>query len=160
MPSQRSLQIAPIFRLLLKVAVKGTHQCDFPNFCGAVPQQCLPSSDTALLLGLAVRAVRSTSAPGAIDPRRGARCCRTCSGGSRRFGGQQGSSAFDLIWPSVSRHCDSTNWLSNPRSWLFCVARTTFLSKCELELAQRTKIRKQKARNGERLQQMAEKQYP
>ena len=32
--SQRSLQDAPIFRLLLKVAVKGTHQCDFLNFCG------------------------------------------------------------------------------------------------------------------------------
>ena len=25
---------APIFRLLLKVAVKGTHQCDLSNFCG------------------------------------------------------------------------------------------------------------------------------
>ena len=35
--SQRSLHNAPIFRLLLKVAVNGTHQCDFPNFCG---QQC------------------------------------------------------------------------------------------------------------------------
>ena len=33
--SQRSLHNAPIFRLLLKVAVKGTHQCDFTNFCGA-----------------------------------------------------------------------------------------------------------------------------
>ena len=33
--SQRSLHNAPIFRLLLKVAVKGTHQCDFFNFCGA-----------------------------------------------------------------------------------------------------------------------------
>ena len=32
--SQRSLHNAPIFRLLLKVAVKGTHQCDFTNFCG------------------------------------------------------------------------------------------------------------------------------
>ena len=31
-PSQRSLHDAPIFRLLLKVAVNGTHQCDFPNF--------------------------------------------------------------------------------------------------------------------------------
>ena len=37
--SQRSLQDAPIFRLLLKVAVKGTHQCDFENFCGA----CAPT---------------------------------------------------------------------------------------------------------------------
>ena len=33
--SQRSLHNAPIFRLLLKVAVYGTHQCDFSNFCGA-----------------------------------------------------------------------------------------------------------------------------
>lgn len=32
--SQRSLHDAPIFRLLLKVAVNGTHQCDFLNFCG------------------------------------------------------------------------------------------------------------------------------
>ena len=38
--SQRSLHNAPIFRLLLKVAVNGTHQCDFLNFCGAFePQQ-------------------------------------------------------------------------------------------------------------------------
>ncbi len=29
--SQRSLHNAPIFRLLLKVAVNGTHQCDFLN---------------------------------------------------------------------------------------------------------------------------------
>ena len=33
-PSQRSLHNAPIFRLLLKVAVNGTHQCDFFNFWG------------------------------------------------------------------------------------------------------------------------------
>ena len=39
--SQRSLHNAPIFRLLLKVAVNGTHQCDFHNFCGTFgPQQC------------------------------------------------------------------------------------------------------------------------
>ena len=37
--SQRSLHYAPIFRLLLKVAVKGTHQCDFNNFCGAFERQ-------------------------------------------------------------------------------------------------------------------------
>jgi hypothetical protein len=30
--SQRSLHNEPIFRLLLKVAVKGTHECDFANF--------------------------------------------------------------------------------------------------------------------------------
>ena len=34
--SQRSLHNAPIFRLLLKVAVKGTHQCDFQNFWGVL----------------------------------------------------------------------------------------------------------------------------
>ena len=33
--SQRSLHNEPIFRLLLKVAVKGTQQCEFHNFCGA-----------------------------------------------------------------------------------------------------------------------------
>ena len=37
--SQRSLHDAPIFRLLLKVAVNGTHQCDFLNFCGALGLQ-------------------------------------------------------------------------------------------------------------------------
>ena len=39
LPSQRSLHNAPIFRLLLKVAVKGTHQCDFMNFCGTLGSQ-------------------------------------------------------------------------------------------------------------------------
>ena len=37
--SQRSLHNAPIFRLLLKVAVNGTHQCDFQNFCGGLGSQ-------------------------------------------------------------------------------------------------------------------------
>jgi hypothetical protein len=37
--SQRSLHNAPIFRLLLKVAVNGTHQCDFLNFCGSLGSQ-------------------------------------------------------------------------------------------------------------------------
>ena len=32
--SQRSFHNEPIFRLLLKVAVKGTQQCEFLNFCG------------------------------------------------------------------------------------------------------------------------------
>ena len=32
--SQCSLHNAPIFRLLLKVAVNGTHQCESHNFCG------------------------------------------------------------------------------------------------------------------------------
>jgi hypothetical protein len=34
--SQCSLHNAPIFRLLLKVAVNGTHQCESLNFCGAL----------------------------------------------------------------------------------------------------------------------------
>ena len=47
--SQRSLHNAPIFRLLLKVAVNGTHQCDFLNFCGGSgPQQIII---TGLLAG-------------------------------------------------------------------------------------------------------------
>ena len=44
--SQRSLHNEPIFRLLLKVAVNGTHQCDFLNFCGSPGSQqriCLSS---------------------------------------------------------------------------------------------------------------------
>jgi hypothetical protein len=41
-PSQRSLHNAPIFRLLLKVAVNGTHQCDFLNFCGGLGPQLSP----------------------------------------------------------------------------------------------------------------------
>ena len=39
--SQRSLHNAPIFRLLLKVAVNGTHQCDFLNFCGGFGSQLM-----------------------------------------------------------------------------------------------------------------------
>ena len=46
-PSQRSLHNAPIFRLLLKVAVNGTHQCDFLNFCGTL----VPISKAAPLVG-------------------------------------------------------------------------------------------------------------
>ena len=42
LPSQRSLHNAPIFRLLLKVAVNGTHQCDFLNFCGGLGPQLSP----------------------------------------------------------------------------------------------------------------------
>ena len=40
LPSQRSLHYAPIFRLLLKVAVNGTHQCDFLNFCEPLRLNC------------------------------------------------------------------------------------------------------------------------
>ena len=46
--SQRSLQDAPIFRLLLKVAVKGTHQCDYSNFWGSLRLPTLPV-DIALI---------------------------------------------------------------------------------------------------------------
>ena len=34
--SQCSLHNASIFRLLLKVAVNGTHQCESLNFCGTL----------------------------------------------------------------------------------------------------------------------------
>ena len=45
--SQRSLHNEPIFRLLLKVAVKGTQQCEFLNFCGVYsPILTLAPSDT------------------------------------------------------------------------------------------------------------------
>ena len=44
--SQRSLHNAPIFRLLLKVAVNGTHQCESLNFCGALR----PNSASLILL--------------------------------------------------------------------------------------------------------------
>ena len=46
-PSQRSLHSAPIFRLLLKVAVNGTHQCDFHNFWGALCSNCTTSIHTS-----------------------------------------------------------------------------------------------------------------
>ena len=49
--SQRSLQDAPIFRLLLKVAVKGTHQCDFLNFWGS---SWLPTISRRMLTNLKV----------------------------------------------------------------------------------------------------------
>ena len=45
--SQRSLHNAPIFRLLLKVAVNGTHQCDFLNFCGGLGPQHMLSLEIA-----------------------------------------------------------------------------------------------------------------
>ena len=49
MASQRSLHNAPIFRLLLKVAVNGTHQCDYSNFCGNFGSQPLSQFAPALL---------------------------------------------------------------------------------------------------------------
>ena len=56
--SQRSPQDAPIFRLLLKVAVKGTHQCDCLNFCGK------PASQRESTLRLSVRAWAGRGADG------------------------------------------------------------------------------------------------
>ena len=51
--SQRSLHNEPIFRLLLKVAVKGTQQCDFLNFCGVYsPITCMTSFCTAICMYL------------------------------------------------------------------------------------------------------------
>ena len=48
-PSQRSLHNTPIFRLLLKVAVNGTHQCDSFNFCGSFgPQLTINAARTRL----------------------------------------------------------------------------------------------------------------
>ena len=59
--SQCSLHNAPIFRLLLKVAVNGTHQCESLNFCGAscpnVPCKLPKHSHDAL----------RTAGPGAKD---------------------------------------------------------------------------------------------
>ena len=52
--SQRSLHYAPIFRLLLKVAVNGTHQCDFLIFCGAfMPQHTRASARKLSVLSFA-----------------------------------------------------------------------------------------------------------
>ena len=48
-PSQRSLHSAPIFRLLLKVALDWTHQCDFHNFWGALSSNCIPSIHATLI---------------------------------------------------------------------------------------------------------------
>ena len=53
--SQRSLHNEPIFRLLLKVAVKGTQQCEFLNFCGA----CAPMAGAGSFLGMSWEALRS-----------------------------------------------------------------------------------------------------
>ena len=61
--SQRSLHIAPIFRLLLKVAVNGTQQCDFLNFCGSFGpnyRACLVVGETlwcAMRLALGLEAL-------------------------------------------------------------------------------------------------------
>jgi len=57
--SQRSLHNAPIFRLLLKVAVNGTHQCDFCNFCGARGLQHLTSATYTCMQKLSSAAVHN-----------------------------------------------------------------------------------------------------
>jgi hypothetical protein len=60
--SQRSLHNAPIFRLLLKVAVNGTHQCDCLDFCGGLgPQYVSPTCNHLL------RRYRAASVP--VRPR-------------------------------------------------------------------------------------------
>ena len=46
--SQRSLHNAPIFRLLLKVAVNGAHQCDFLIFAGRKPKRQHPKNQPYL----------------------------------------------------------------------------------------------------------------
>ena len=71
-PSQRSLHNAPIFRLLLKVAVNGTHQCGFINFCGAL------WAPTVLLLRARTCRKRCARAcvPRALSPHLGGVHCR------------------------------------------------------------------------------------
>ena len=60
--SQCSLHNAPIFRLLLKVAVKGTHQCESLNFCGTrVPiSLCNKCTRTQMCMGKSTCACLST----------------------------------------------------------------------------------------------------
>ena len=57
-PSQRSLHNAPTFRLLLKVVVNGTHQCDSHNFCGASCSNNQNNNHHSLLGRAALPAVR------------------------------------------------------------------------------------------------------
>ena len=63
--SQRSLHSAPIFRLLLKVAVNGTHQCDSHNFWGALSSNKHSVTEDELL-----QAELGGSAASSTDP-----CC-------------------------------------------------------------------------------------
>ena len=60
--SQRSLHNAPIFRLLLKVAVNGTHQCDFQNFC-EVQTSTLMARDETMESTAALHSDQITSRP-------------------------------------------------------------------------------------------------
>ena len=62
--SQCSLHNAPIFRLLLKVAVNGTHQCESLNFCGDL---CPNQFSESVTLGIAnCRARRAAGPPGLL----------------------------------------------------------------------------------------------
>ena len=66
--SQCSLHNAPIFRLLLKVAVNGTHQCESLNFCGDL---CPNQFSESVTLGIAnCRARRAAGPPGCSDIKR------------------------------------------------------------------------------------------
>ena len=66
--SQRSLHNAPIFRLLLKVAVNGTHQCDYSNFCGdsgpqhlcVSPHRCNVNERRACVAAVTSKTARQT----------------------------------------------------------------------------------------------------
>ena len=82
-PSQRSLHNAPIFRLLLKVAVNGTHQCGFFNFCGAL------WAPTPLLAGARVRRGRRACARIRALPRAatsvGVQCRAHCACSAQRI---------------------------------------------------------------------------
>ena len=67
-PSQRSLHSAPIFRLLLKVAVNGTHQCDFHNFGGALCSNCTTSIQTTSIQLKQPNPTHCKNAEGGISP--------------------------------------------------------------------------------------------
>ena len=106
--SQRSLQDAPIFRLLLKVAVKGTHQCDYSNFWGSFglptkhqQQQTVEgareivehsSCATPLLLPRELRGVRSRRQIRLIQATSAAE-----SGCSSRVGAAGSSQSFSIL---------------------------------------------------------------
>ena len=86
--SQRSLQPEPIFRLLLKVAVKGTHQCDSLNFCGK------PASQRESTLRLSVRARAGRGAEG------GGRLAGRGAGGGIAAG-RGGVAKGGIVWSNI-----------------------------------------------------------
>ena len=73
--SQRSLHNAPIFRLLLKVAVNGTHQCDLSNFCGGLGSQ----QETFEMMQYGSRGVIAACAVDGFVPLGVGACCCTTS---------------------------------------------------------------------------------